>query len=222
MTIEQAYLSFINSVERNMTNDGFSADKDRFVLIFNSAQIKFMKWIFKKGNTDDRRSIQRFVVNNCRMEKVGTTKNSTNFSIPSDFLHFLNLDAVASNEECGNISMNLWEAKHENTHELLHDEFNAPSFDYRETFYTIGEDEVKVYTDNFDIQECLITYYRYPKKVDMEGYTKEDGTLSSNVDPEFSDDSIEKILDICAKDFAKNEQNFTKYQVENQEIITDF
>ena len=59
MTIEETYLSFINGVEKNMTNDGFSADKDRFVILFNEAQIQYVSWIIEKGNEDDRRNIQR-------------------------------------------------------------------------------------------------------------------------------------------------------------------
>ena len=38
MTIEEAYLAFVNKVEQNIINDGMSADRDRFIILLNKKE----------------------------------------------------------------------------------------------------------------------------------------------------------------------------------------
>ena len=73
----------------------------------------------------------------------------------------------------------MWEAKNENVHELLGDDNNRPSFDYRETFYTIGDGKVVVYEDGFLTDEVRMTYYRNPVRVDLAGYINAAGERST-------------------------------------------
>lgn len=81
----------------------------------------------------------------------------------------------------------MWEAKNENVHELLGDDNNKPSFDYRETFYTIGDGKVVVYESGFRTEEVKMTYYRNPVRVDLAGYINAAGERSTDIDPELPD-----------------------------------
>ena len=112
--------------------------------------------------------------------------------------------------------------KNENVHELLQDEYNKPSFKWRETFYSFADDMIVIYVDNFTISELFLTYYRYPKEVDMVGYVKEDGSYSVNIDPEWDDKVVERIIEFCVADFDINNDDLQRYQLDNVRKISKF
>lgn len=219
MRIEEAYLKFLSKVEKNLTNDSLSADRDRFVLLFNEAQNKFIEGVLERRAIDEVEYIQRLVVQKKPLSNIKDLLNSNEFAIPDDYFYFINLEVVGASD-CGNATFLAWQVKLEDVQELLHDKFNKPSFDFRETFYTIGEDSIRVYKDDFSIDKVFLTYYRYPRQVDISGYIKADGTQSSSVDPEWDDKVTDRILSICAKDFITNADFLEKYQVGVNQIAS--
>lgn len=222
MTVGEAYLSFINKVEQNATNDGYSADKNRFITLFNAAQVKFVEWVLDKGNDDDRRYIQQIKVTSQPLDKNNSKDTYTSFTLPKDYLENLHPTAKIRKSPCGLRIVKLWEVKDENLDELWHDEFNSPSFDPPETYYTISGGNLNVYKKDFQIESANLTYYRYPRAADIEGYIRADGSTSSNVDPEWDDRVTERIISICAKDFSASLENTNKYQIEQNQIANKF
>ena len=216
MNIVDCYLRALQKAEENMTNGGIKLDKARFVQLFNDEQNRLVRYILDKKNEEDIRYIQKLVVYSKELSKKSDKENpdSSLFSIPDDFFAFSNVSGVFSEEECTVADFNMWEVKNENPHELLADEFNAPSFDFRETFYTIGEDSIRVYKKGFSVDSVFMTYYRYPKSVDIEGYIKSDNTNSSNIDPELDDKLIGIILNMIEKQFALNESEYGRYKLD--------
>lgn len=220
MNIVDCYLRALQKAEENMTNGGIKLDKARFVQLFNDEQNRLVRYILDKKNEEDIRYIQKLVVYSKELSKKSDKENpdSSLFSIPDDFFAFSNVSGVFSEGECTVTDFNMWEVKNENPHELLADEFNAPSFDFRETFYTIGEDSIRVYKKGFSVDSVLMTYYRYPKSVDIEGYIKSDNTNSSNIDPELDDKLIGIILNMIEKQFALNESEYGRYQLDSNNV----
>lgn len=220
MNIVDCYLRALQKAEENMTNGGIKLDKARFVQLFNDEQNRLVRYILDKKNEEDIRYIQKLVVYSKELSKKSDKENpdSSLFSIPDDFFAFSNVSGVFSEGECTVTDFNMWEVKNENPHELLADEFNAPSFDFRETFYTIGEDSIRVYKKGFSVDSAFMTYYRYPKSVDIEGYIKSDNTNSSNIDPELDDKLIGIILNMIEKQFALNESEYGRYQLDSNNV----
>ena len=220
MNIVDCYLRALQKAEENMTNGGIKLDKARFVQLFNDEQNRLVRYILDKKNEEDIRYIQKLVVYSKELSKKSDKENpdSSLFSIPDDFFAFSNVSGVFSEGECTVTDFNMWEVKNENLHELLADEFNAPSFDFRETFYTIGEDSIRVYKKGFSVDSVFMTYYRYPKSVDIEGYIKSDNTNSSNIDPELDDKLIGIILNMIEKQFALNESEYGRYQLDSNNV----
>ena len=114
----------------------------------------------------------------------------------------------------------MWEAKNENVHELLGDDNNRPSFDYRETFYTIGDGKVVVYEEGFRTEEVRMTYYRNPVRVDLAGYINAAGERSTDIDPELPDPLVEEILDMVAKQFNLNENELKRYRFDKDNVAS--
>ena len=76
--------------------------------------------------------------------------------------------------------------------------FNKHDFEWAETFATLINDTVHLYTNNeFEVEDAYLTYYRQPVKIQINGcsdpYTGI--TSTTNVDCEFKDDIIELIID---------------------------
>ena len=69
MTIQETYLRFLNKVNKNFINDNISVDKGRFIILFNSSQLKYFDWIFAQKNTDSIRDVQSLKVSNKELEK---------------------------------------------------------------------------------------------------------------------------------------------------------
>lgn len=220
MKAVDCYLRALQKAEENATNGGIKLDEARFVQLFNDEQNRLVRYFLEKKNSEDIRYIQKLVVYSKELikDKSHSNPESTCFKIPSDFFSFSNVSGVFSIGHCSVSDFNIWEAKNENIHELLSDKFNAPSFDFRETFYTIGEDSIRIFKRDFEIDKVFLSYYRYPKSIDLEGYIKTDGTSSMNVDPELDDKIINMILNMVEKQFALNESEYNRYQVDSNNV----
>lgn len=137
--------------------------------------------------------------------------------LPKDFLWYSTVEPIVSKGDCTNkkIISNLREQANANV--LLEDYNSRPSFEWRETFHTLLDNKIRIYTANeFDINEVILYYYRKPIKMDIYGYTHEDGTVSQNVDLEFKDDLAEIIIDNAASIIAGDIESINQNQINSQ------
>lgn len=220
MRIEDCYLKSLQKAEENATNGGIKMDRARFIQMFNSEQIRLVRSFLDLRNDNRIKHIQRLMVYSRELERKESfdKPKSVSFSFPDDYLEFVNVDGIFTKGECEATDFAMWETKNEDIQELIADEFNKPNFEYRETFYTIGEDSVRVYVSDFDVKSLNMTYYRYPKNVDIEGYIKYDGTQSTSIDPELDDRLVEQILNMVEKQFGLNESEYTRYSLDADNV----
>ena len=219
MKIEQAYLNFLNLVNRNLTNNNVNVDKPRFVLMFNDMQLRYEDYLLEQKFDESIRECSHLLVDKTLTLK-SESDNKNLYNLPSDYFDLSNLFVKANNEECKEIDFETYEVKPENVQELLKNENFKPSFEYRETFYlTSGESTVSVFKDNFEIQSVDILYYKKPKEVDIEGYTKLNETASTSIDPEWSDFSINRILLAMSKEFAAINSDGNQYNLSKDRLF---
>ena len=103
-------------------------------------------------------------------------------AIPTDYLQWKRVDAFACKECCEDRRMTIYLAEEGNLNQLLRDKSKKPSFEWAETFATLIDNKIHVYTNNdFDITGSSLTYYRQPRKIQIQGcvdpYTNEESTL---------------------------------------------
>lgn len=222
MTIQEAYLRSLQKNEQNLANGGIKLDPGRFVLLFNEAQDRLIRYYLNRKDDETIRSIQTLLVYWKSLNKVNHIDDpeSTSFSLPDDYLWFSNIKGSFYYNGCEVGDFVMWEAKNENVHELLGDDNNRPSFDYRETFYTIGDGKVVVYEDGFRTDEVRMTYYRNPVRVDLAGYINAAGERSTDIDPELPDPLVEEILDMVAKQFNLNENELQRYRFDKDNVAS--
>jgi len=118
--------------------------------------------------------------------------------VPVNYLQWKRVDIYAKKECCDKRRMTVYLAEEGNLNQLLRDKSKQPSFEWAETFATLINDTVHLYTNNeFEVEEAYLTYYRQPVKIQIDGcsdpYTGI--TSTTNVDCEFKDDIIELIID---------------------------
>lgn len=222
MTIQEAYLRSLQKNEQNLANGGIKLDPGRFVLLFNEAQDRLIRYYLNRKDDETIRSIQTLLVYWKSLNEVSHIDDpeSTSFGLPDDYLWFSNIKGAFSYKGCEVGDFVMWEAKNENVHELLGDDNNKPSFDYRETFYTIGDGKVVVYEDGFRTDEVRMTYYRNPVRVDLAGYINAAGERSTDIDPELPDPLVEEILDMVAKQFNLNENELQRYRFDKDNVAS--
>lgn len=220
MTSKDAVEKVKEKIEKIGTNDNLSFDASRIIPALIEAQNKFTEWILEKKNEDDIRLIEHLLINQ-NLKKSDRTEMLQSFNLPKDFFDHSNLFTIAEQDGCKDKILT-WEIKNQNANELYFDTNNEPSFYYRETFYQISNKKVNIYIKNFEIDEAKLFYYRYPTEIDVEGYTKIDGSQSKNVDPEWGDRAMDRIISIAVKDLNLNSENFPKYQTDRERITNKF
>lgn len=119
-------------------------------------------------------------------------------NVPQNYLQWKRVDIYAKKDCCDKRRMTVYLAEEGNLNQLLRDKSKQPSFEWAETFATLINDTVHLYTNNeFEVEESFLTYYRQPLKIQIDGcsdpYTGI--TSTTNVDCEFKDDIIELIID---------------------------
>ena len=147
---------------------------------------------------------------------IDSTEDYSRFKIPDNFYDFSNVSIFGSKGDCKNKRLYPFEIKNFNLEEVLIDEFQKPSFLYREVPYFLQSNSVTVYKDNFEISKVNLQYYRQPRRVEIAGYTK-NGTPTKDVHPEFSDKTTRKIIEIAAREFQFN--NVSNAETETQRPI---
>lgn len=201
MTANEVYVKLLQKVNENFTNDNIALDKSRAYLHINEAQNKYVEWTLQKRNDDSLRDIQRLLVDDKSLEFLNKHLQHSNYKLPENYFDFSNITVFATKGKCQNKPILPIEIKDENKNLLEFDYNNKPSFEYRETFYNLSDDSVKIYFSDFNITRVYLSYYRYPKKINFEGYIMADGSPSTNSDPEWDDRQMDRIISIAAKDF---------------------
>jgi len=173
---------------------------------FNKAQVEWSRRqlhginIVKEGDEQSTRRKDDLQVLLYKTVLSGITdKGDYSFlSIPQDYLQWKRVDVYAQRDCCDKRRMVVYLAEEGNVSVLLRDKLKQPSFEWAETFATLIDDRINVYTNNdFNISEVDLTYYRQPRKIQIQGcvdpYTGVQSTV--NVECEFKDDIIEVIID---------------------------
>lgn len=138
--------------------------------------------------------------------------------LPEDYFWYKRIIPLTSKGDCSNIPIyNCTLVEEANVPELLGDWSWIPSFDWRQCFHTILDNNIRVYTDNdFLVSEIDMVYYRKPKEMDIQGYIHEDGRDSTNVDLEFKDDVCELIINEAAAIIAGDIESVNQLQINRE------
>ena len=214
MSIEKAYLKYKTKIEKNVTNDGISSSRGAFILQFNEAQNKWIEFHLQQRGIDDVRYIQKFLVLDKKIPYSSKQYDHYNFKLPSDYLDLSDARALGSKEKCTKKEINLFEIKTENLNSILQDEFNKPSFKWREAPMTINSDTLSVYVDDFSVETLLLNYYRYPRQIKLLNPSDPESKFDETQEIEWDDKSLDRIISLTAGEFDMNNLD-QRFQIQN-------
>jgi len=111
------------------------------------------------------------------------------------YLFLLRASFVASKKDCQDVPIyNTYIVQTDDLNFNLDDPDFVSNFEWREINYRLASDKIIAYTDRtFSITKADIDYLRYPKLIDIAGYTHFDGSASADVDCELPDFLHEEI-----------------------------
>lgn len=212
-TVENAYLKYLNKVEKNATNDNVATNRGRFVLLFNESQNKFLEIILQQRGIDDVRYVQNFLKLDKQISYSSITQDHYNFPLPKDYFDLADVRAKASKGDCQDLLF-LYEIQVENLNIVLQDEYTKPSFEWREAPYTVNSNTVSIYTDRtFKVDKILLNYYRYPNQISLINKENPESKFNESILIEWDDKSLDTIISIAAGESDIN-QNNPRFQVQ--------
>lgn len=142
--------------------------------------------------------------------------------LPANYFEWKRVSGKAINDCCNDPRrMVIYLAEEANVDELLRDKNKQPNFDWGETFCTLKDGNLRIYTNNeFDIPDASLSYYRQPRRIEITGcsnpYTLQTSTV--DVECEFKDDIIELFIDEAAKILAGDIESFNQAQTAGQQV----
>ena len=172
---------------------------------FNKAQVEWVRRqlhgmnAMKEGDEQSNRrkdDLQKLMIKT----PLTTVKKDIYYqgNIPENYLQWKRVDVYAKQDCCEKRRMTVYLVEEGNLNQLLRDKSKQPNFEWAETFATLINNTVHVYTNNqFEITDADLIYYRQPIKIQIDGCSDPYTGLTSitNVECEFKDDIIEVIID---------------------------
>lgn len=222
MTSNEAYVKFLQKVNKNLNSNNVVADKGRFVLLYRENEIKRINQLISEGNDERIREIQMFLNTDVslKFKSVSNDKRAL-YSLPKDYLDISSAYAEASKDKC-KATIFLYEFKDKNYSAQISDNYNKASFGLREAPYIIASDSINVFTNNeMEIKKVFLSYYRIPKQMNIEGWINEEGISSQNSNPEGDESFIDKVISMASADFARNNYDTDGVQINKDRIITN-
>jgi len=215
MKISEVYDRYLLKVEKNSTNDNISTDKQRFLELFNMYSISFTEYIYGLKNEESMRYIQNLLVKELNINKGKKEIDHFSFELPKDYLLYSSAFALGSKGECLNRKIDLPLEVLDIEKDLYYNDSNtSPSFEYRESFITIGSNSVNVFYTDFTVNSLILSYYRYPTKHSLTDPNNPESDFDDNQEVDFDEKAINRILSATASGFDIN-NNSERWQIHN-------
>ena len=142
--------------------------------------------------------------------------------LPIDYLQWKRVSTEAISSCCPKPKrMIVYPSEVANRDVLLRDVNKQPSFDWAETFSTMENNKLQIYTNElFTPVNTQLVYYRQPRRIQISGVTNPYIGVPStvNVESEFKDDIIELLIDETVKILAGDIEAINQIQRESQAV----
>ena len=214
------------------TNDHQQIPLEDKILALNEAQIKLIKQkvdgdstvsglgldAFKKRYEDLQKLVEPYEKHALDLVLADENMNKWTTSLLNltpAYMFYIDCYLTADKGRCKDriIYINKDLTKHGDLSIFLTNIHYRPSFEYQETFNVISSDSIGIFTDGTFIPKKLhLSYMRYPKYIDKEGYVKLNGTDSINEDCELKNYLEDELVDLTVQNLAMYTENQSAVQ----------
>lgn len=211
-----------------------STDYDNFqtwqiVEAFNKGQVDWTRRnlhglnVVKEGDEQSTSRIDDFQTLLTSLNPILTNRPQfVETDIPTDYLRWKRISSSASSECCPDPKpMIIYLAEQANVDSLLRDKNKQPSFEWGETFATMSDGKIQVWTGgSFTLNNLELVYYRQPRRIEIASIADPYTLLTPTVDveSEFKDDINEVLVDECVKILAGDIESVLQMQRQGQVV----
>lgn len=222
MTSEELYYELKLLVNKSGSRTNIDVPKPEFIQLFNREQERWLQQtISKKKDSDDLDDLEELIVSDQVAVYDSDGINYNSYKIPSNLFRLLRTKVRANSKGNCKKFINCYPINLRNVNELLNDEFSKPSFEWEESFYELGGKKLKIYYDDFTINDVYLTYYKIPEKIDISGYTNILDKPSTTINSTLKDVFLRQILDRVAKEISREFENSQGFQFSQDRINTE-
>jgi hypothetical protein len=195
----------------------------QIVEAFNKVQLDWVRAqlggvnIRKEGNEQSIRRVDDLQILLQTVPLQGTNKLMffESSGLPDDYLEFNRVIGHAVHPSCPDelrrLRIDL--AEEANVESYLRDTNTAPNWEWAETFCTLANNQVRIYTNEaFKVQKAELVYYQIPSHVLVAGCTDPATGVVAVRDTEcrFKDDVAEVLIDLTAAQLAGDIESFNQ------------
>lgn len=219
METQKVYEKLLTKLD-GVGSNNIAVDKQRAVLMINEAQNKWVEYILSPVKRDENiRYVQKLLVD--KTINIGSMRSTLydRVPLPDNYFEFSSVTGYASKNNCKDVLINLYEIKDQDKDQILQDEFNKPSFLYREAPFTISEDNLKIYTmDEFELKKVVLNYYRYPIQIRQTDEEDPESPFNETYQIEFDDKIVDRIISNAVAELQLNIKDGS-YEASKQRTI---
>lgn len=219
-TSELTYFKFLQKINKNNTQYNTECDRPRFVLLINEAKHVWAKSSIKGDKGSVLIEHVQDLVKDVVLTSPTPKEEYTEFDFKEEYYETIGGFCQAKKGKCKQI-IRLREVKNQDKQLLYFDSSNQPSFEYEWSYYTIQDNKIRIYKKDFNVLSATIEFYQLIPEFDIEGYTKIDGSSSTNIPFQLSDDHVDEIINVAALDFQRINENQLGFQVSKERVSSD-
>jgi len=211
MNPELEYIKFLLKINKGSTEFNISCDKARYVLLINECKNRWVEKHIKSKDSVLIESLQE-IVETVEFNSGSVKDNYIEYQLEKDFYESISVQCNVEKNECKKRLFSR-EVKNQNLNFFEFDENLKPDFNFEWTFHQIKGNKLIVYKSDFSVNKTIFNYYKVLPDFDVAGYTKIDGTLSSNVPIPLSEQYFDQITNLAAEEFMRDFENINGLQI---------
>jgi hypothetical protein len=215
MVSSEIYDKYILKAEKNSVNDNISTDRQRFAEVYNEYAIRYLEYIIGLKNEEQMRHIESLLIKDSKISSSKKERDHFSFKIPKNYFNLSSVYALGSKGNCVGKKIDLPKEVLDIERNLfMMDEYTKPSFEYRESLYTLGSGYINIFYTDFSVDAIILSYYRYPRKITLTDPNNPESHFDDTFDVDFDEKSINKIISAAVSGFDIN-NNSERWQLNN-------
>lgn len=229
ITTREIIVKVKKRVNKEDTDDYDNLSLYSIIEAYNKAQLNIVNYLtgqinqYKQGNEATFRTIDRLssLINKTPLELSVTKEKDYYYTedFPDEYFKYVSSYSEGFTDKCSGKKIFHIPIEEANIHLITRNDNQNASFEWAEAPITVAESKIKIHTDNkFNIKKAYLTFYRYPINIDIAGYTKQDNTPSTTINPELPDDVVEMCIDEAVRIIQGDIQNAAGIQIANQNL----
>jgi hypothetical protein len=211
--VNELYYEFSLLLNKNNQNKNVNIEKHNFVYLYNRESSRWLNdYITNNNNSDNVFIISELLVKDLELTRIENNKEYSVYEIPLDLYTILPAESKSYVGKC--ILYNY--IKKPNVNIYLEDKFTKPSLAWERGLGELVDRGVIIYKDNFEIDKTVISYYKTPRKIDMQGYKHYDGRESEDIDPDVSEYISSEIINRVVTEINREFENQFGFQASKE------